>query len=484
MKMLINGKWVDGISKETIEVCNPATGELIDTVPRGKKEDIDIAVSCALEGYKQNRKISALEKSTYLKRVGQLILRHLEELTELMIRENGKSYTWADFEIRKAAEIFDTLSERAKEPCGRTFPMDAMSGSANQIAFEYRQPRGVVGGIIPFNFPVEMLAYKAGSVLAAGNSIVVKLSEDCPLCCLKIGALLLEAGVPEQAFHFLSGYGEEAGVALVEHENVPVITFTGSSAVGQSIMERSAKYLKHLSLELGGNDPVIVFEDANLDTVANSLIKGRMTVGNGQACVADKRFIVQNKVYEQLLEKCIQVVKKLKVGNPSDHQIDVGPVINEKSAVKIEQMILDDAAKGAKVLLGGKRFNKTFIEPAIVSDVTRDMRLAREECFGPVAPFIRFETEKEALDIANDSCYGLQGAVYTQDISRALRIADDMEVGGVVINASSCFRPGNVPYMPRKMSGIGTDNMYNCYDEMTTGKAVVINNAMDRFNVK
>jgi acyl-CoA reductase-like NAD-dependent aldehyde dehydrogenase len=301
---------------------------------------------------------------------------------------------------------------------------------------------------------------------------------------LKIGALLLEAGVPEAAFHFVSGFGEEAGIALVEHKDVPVITFTGSSAVGQNIMERSAKHLKHLSLELGGNDPVIIFEDADLDAVAKNLIKGRMTVGNGQACVADKRFIVQNSVYETLLEKCVQVVKTLKVGNPADHQIDVGPVINEKGAARIEQMILDDVAKGARVLFGGKRFDKTFIQPAIVSEVTREMRLAREECFGPVAPFIRFKTEEEALDIANDSCYGLQGAVYTRDISRALRIADGMEVGGVVVNASSCFRPGNVPYMPRKLSGIGTDNMYNCYEEMTTGKAVVINNALDRFEIK
>jgi acyl-CoA reductase-like NAD-dependent aldehyde dehydrogenase len=413
-----------------------------------------------------------------------LILQNLDSLVELMILENGKSYYWADFEIRKAAEIFDTLADRAKDPNGRTYPMDAMSGAVNQLAFEYRQPRGVVGGIIPFNFPVEMLAYKAGGALAAGNAIVVKLSEDCPLCCLRIGELLLEAGVPKESFHFVTGYGEEAGTALVEHKDVPVITFTGSSAVGRKIMERSAKYLKHLSLELGGNDPVIVFEDADLDIVANSLIKGRMTVGNGQACVADKRFIVQQIVYEKLLEKCVKVVKALKVGNPIDHQIDVGPVINAKSARRIEQMILDDAANGAKVLCGGIRFDETFIQPAIVSNVTRDMRLAREECFGPVAPFIKFETEEEALDIANDSCYGLQGAIYTQDISRALRIADDMEVGGVVVNASSCFRPGNVPYMPRKMSGIGTDNMYNCYTEMTTGKAVVINNALNRFEIR
>jgi acyl-CoA reductase-like NAD-dependent aldehyde dehydrogenase len=233
-------------------------------------------------------------------------------------------------------------------------------------------------------------------------------------------------------------------------------------------------------LELGGNDPVIVFEDADLDAVAENLIRGRMTVGNGQACVADKRFIVQSGIHDALLDKCVAVVQTLKTGNPIDPSVDVGPVIHEESAKKIEAMINDAVDKGAKVSIGGGRFNRTFIEPTIIEGITEQMLIAREECFGPVAPFIRFNTEEEALSIANNSNYGLQGAVYTKDISRAWRIADKMDVGGVVINASSCFRPGNVPYMPRKESGIGTDNMYNCYEEMTTGKAVVVNNAFAR----
>jgi acyl-CoA reductase-like NAD-dependent aldehyde dehydrogenase len=484
MKMLINGQWADAILKDTIPVYNPSTHELIDHVPLGTKEDIFKAVEYAKAGYKINRSIPAKVRYEYLVKAGNLLLEHLEELRETMILENGKPWYWADFEVKKSAEILITLADRAKDAQGTTYPMDAMDGCAGQMSMVYRQPRGIVGGIIPFNFPLEMLAYKVGGALAAGNSIVVKLSEDCPLTCLKAGKLFLEAGIPRECIHLIPGYGDNAGDALVTHPDVPMITFTGSSEVGKIIMERSAKFLKHLSLELGGNDPVVVFEDADLDTIAQNIVKGRMTVGNGQACVADKRFIVHEKVYDELIAKCKAVTEKLKLGNPIDPSVDVGPVNNEAAAIKIEKQINDSLAAGAKIVTGGKRVNKTFIEPTIIKDVTRDMVIFREECFGPVAPFTKFSTEEEALDLANDSIYGLQGAVYSKDISRALRIADEMEVGGVVVNGSSCFRPGNVPYMPRKQSGIGTDNMYNAYEENTQGKAIVIHGVISRFNLR
>lgn len=482
--MLINGHLRDSISGESIEVYNPSTGELIDYVPRAKKDDVNMAVEYAKVGFKINKSLTAFYRNKYLLKAGELLLNNIEELRETMILENGKSWSWADFEVKKSAEILMTLADRAKDPQGTTYPMDAMEGCAGQMSMVYRQPRGIIGGIIPFNFPLEMLAYKVGGALSAGNSIVVKLSEDCPLTCLKAGNLFLEAGIPGECFHLLTGYGDEAGDALVTHSDVPMITFTGSSEVGKIIMERSAKYLKHLSLELGGNDPVIVFEDADLDMVANNLVKGRMTVGNGQACVADKRFIVHESVYEKLIEKGISVIKNLRLGNPIDPTVDVGPVINEKAANKIAGQIDDSIRAGAKLVIGGKQIAKTFIEPAIVKDVTPEMPLFREECFGPVAPFTLFSKEEEAVYLANDSVYGLQGAVYSKDISRALRVADAMDVGGVVVNGSSCFRPGNVPYMPRKYSGLGTDNMYNAYEENSQGKAIVVQGVMQYFNNK
>jgi len=480
MKMLINGAWVDAINGEEIEVLNPATGEKIDTIPRGRAEDIELSVQAAIKGYEINRRISARDRSAYLLKGADIIDSHHQEIKDILIAENGKSHYWADFEIDKTAEIIRTLADRAKDPQGKTYPMDAMKDCAGQIAMVYRQPRGVVAGIIPFNFPLEMMAYKLGGALCAGNSVILKLSEDCPLACLRIGELLLEAGVPKEVFHMVTGYGIEAGNPLVEHPDVPMITFTGSSAVGKHIMEHSAKYLKHLSLELGGNDPVIVCEDADLDLVARGLIKGRFTVGNGQACVADKRLIVDEKVVDELVARCVAVAKSMTVGNPADPRVDVGPVIHKKAADRIEAMIEDAVSKGAILQCGG-RGEGNFILPTVITGVVKNMALYDEECFGPVVTMIACKDEDDGLRIANDSPYGLQGAVYSKDVSKALQLADMLEVGGVVINGSSCFRPGSVPYMPRKESGIGTDNMYNCYDEMTTGKAVVICNAIGRF---
>jgi len=480
MKMLINGAWVDAINGEEIEVLNPATGEKIDTIPRGRAEDIELSVQEAIKGYEINRRISARDRSAYLLKGADIIDSHHQEIKDILIAENGKSHYWADFEIDKTAEIIRTLADRAKDPQGKTYPMDAMKDCAGQIAMVYRQPRGVVAGIIPFNFPLEMMAYKLGGALCAGNSVILKLSEDCPLACLRIGELLLEAGVPKEVFHMVTGYGIEAGNPLVEHPDVPMITFTGSSAVGKHIMEHSAKYLKHLSLELGGNDPVIVCEDADLDLVARGLIKGRFTVGNGQACVADKRLIVDEKVVDELVARCVAVAKSMTVGNPADPRVDVGPVIHKKAADRIEAMIEDAVSKGAILQCGG-RGEGNFILPTVITGVVKNMALYDEECFGPVVTMIACKDEDDGLRIANDSPYGLQGAVYSKDVSKALQLADMLEVGGVVINGSSCFRPGSVPYMPRKESGIGTDNMYNCYDEMTTGKAVVICNAIGRF---
>ncbi len=481
MKMLINGQWVEAMAGACIDVINPATHVVVDKVPEGRKEDADLAVSHALEGFRINRSLPASKRYDYLVRLGELIMNHRNDLRNTMISENGKSWSWADYEVRKSAEIFINLANRVKDPQGVTYPMDSLEGTAGQLSMVYRQARGVVGGIIPFNFPLEMLAYKVGGALAAGNSIVVKLPEESPLCCLKAGKLILKAGIPKEAVHLITGFGETAGQALVDHPDVPMINFTGSTEVGRTIMQRAAKHLKHLSLELGGNDPVIVFEDADLDLVAQNLAKGRMTVGNGQACVADKRFIVHESIYEALIAKCVKAIDGLKIGNPANRDVDVGPLISESAVQKIIHQIDASVQKGAKIVAGGQVFNKTFLQPTIIRDVTSAMSLFREEVFGPVAPFTIFKDEEEAIALANDSVYGLQGAVYCNDVSRALRVADEMDVGGVMINGSSCFRPGNVPYMPRKQSGLGTDNMYNAYNENTHGKAIIINQVINRF---
>lgn len=475
MEMLINGVDAESVSGERIEIHNPATGATLDTVPRANDADVDVAVQAAKAGARINSRIPAHQRYAYLSETSRLILANLDELLALLVAENGKSCSWADFEIRKGAEVFQTIAERVKDPQGATYPMDSMFGAETGLSMLYKQPLGIVGAIVPFNFPVELMAYKLAGALAGGNSVVVKLPEDCPLTCLRIGKLLLEAGAPAEAFHLITGLGHESGAALVRHPDVGMISFTGSTEVGKDIAAVAGAQLKRISLELGGNDPVIVFDDADLEAVAGTIVRGRMTVGNGQACVADKVWLVQDTVADRFGELASKVAAAVAYGDPADPRVEVGPLITEKAADRVIAQVQDAVDRGARVLVGGKKFGACGVQPTVLMDVPRSADLIENECFGPVLPIVRFSTEQEAIEIANSSRYGLQGAVHTRDISRAMRVADQLEVGGVVVNGSSCFRPGNVPYMPRKESGLGKDNMFDAMEEMTVGKAIVIN---------
>lgn len=475
MKMLIDGTETDAADGRVIEVDNPATGAVLDSVPRASSADVDRAVAVARRGVRTNGALPAHERYRYLTETADRILAETEDLAELLVRENGKSWEWALFEVRKSAEVFRTIAERVKDPQGASYPMDSMYNAESAVSMLYKQSLGVIGAIVPFNFPVELFAYKAAGALAGGNAVVVKLPEDCPLTCLRIGAMLLESGAPADAVQLLTGYGEEAGQAIVEHPDVAMISFTGSTAVGKEIAATAGRALKRVSLELGGNDAVIVFDDVDVDEVAEAIVKGRMTVGNGQACVADKVWLVHEDVADAFETAAVRVAERLTHGDPADHSVDVGPLISEVAADRVLAQLERAGAEGARVLTGGTRFGARGIVPTVVTDVPQDSTLVLDECFGPVVPIVRFRDEAEAVTVANSSRYGLQGAVFTNDITRALRVADQLDVGGVVVNGSSCFRPGNVPYMPRKESGLGSDNMFHAMEEMTAGKAVVIN---------
>lgn len=475
MKMLIDGDWVAASDGREIEVDNPATGAALGSAPRATEADVDAAVAAAVRGVRVNSRVPAHERYRYLTETARLILAHLDELVPLLVAENGKSASWADFELRKGAEVFQTIAERVKDPQGASYPMDSMFNTESAMSMVYKQALGVIGAIVPFNFPVELFAYKVAGALAGGNAVVVKLPEDCPLTCLRLGELLLEAGAPKESFHLLTGYGHEAGAALVRHPDVAMISFTGSTEVGKEIASIAGRQLKRVSLELGGNDPVIVFDDVDVRAVAQAIARGRMTVGNGQACVADKVWLVHEDIADAFAEAAAEVARTLKFGDPADPTVDVGPLITESAADRVLAQVAQAVDEGAEVVVGGKRFGTRGVEPTILKNVPQHSVLVSDECFGPVVPIVTFTTEDEAIEVANRSRYGLQGAVFTNDVSRALRVADQLEVGGVVINGSSCFRPGNIPYMPRKESGLGSDNMFHAMEEMTAGKAVVFN---------
>lgn len=475
MRMLIDGHWTDASDGRVIAIDNPATGAHVDDVPRASRDDVDRAVAAARRGVRENSRIPAHERFRYLSETADRILARTDELAAMLVVENGKSWDWALFEVRKGAEVFRTIAERVKDPQGGSFPMDSMFGAESAMSMIYKQSLGVIGAIVPFNFPVELFAYKVAGALAGGNAVVVKLPEDCPLTCLTLAEILLESGAPGAALQVLTGYGEEAGRAIVEHPDVAMISFTGSTAVGKQIAATAGGQLKRVSLELGGNDPVIVFDDVDVEEVAEAIVKGRMTVGNGQACVADKVWLVHEDVAEAFEAAAVRVAERLRHGDPADHGVDVGPLISREAADRVLDQLARAQGEGARVLTGGTRFGERGIVPTVITDVPQDSTLVLNECFGPVVPIVRFRDEAEAVRVANSSKYGLQGAVFTNDISRAMRVADELDVGGVVVNGSSCFRPGNIPYMPRKESGLGADNMFHALDEMTAGKAVVIN---------
>jgi lactaldehyde dehydrogenase len=335
---------------------------------------------------------------------------------------------------------------------------------------------GVVAAIVPFNYPVELWGHKAAAALAAGNAVVSKPPSACPLTLLKITQLMQECGLPKYAHQMITGPGALIGDFLARSEGIQLVTVTGSTEVGIRIAEIAAQNLKKVHMELGGNDALIILADADLEKAANAVVLGRLARGNGQICCAVKRVLVEASIYEKFAALLAGMAKALKVGDQLLETTDVGPLINEQAAEEVEAFVNEAVKAGAKVLAGGKRHG-TFMEPTVLRDITTDMPLFKEEVFGPVVPLVPFNSIDEAVDMANSSPYGLQSAVFTQDINKALDIAYRLEAGGVIINWSSALRVETLPFGGIKMSGHGREGVHDTLDEMTDQKTVVVHNA-------
>jgi len=330
---------------------------------------------------------------------------------------------------------------------------------------------------VPFNYPVELYAHKGAAAIAAGNAVIAKPPSDCPLTLLKIAEIMEAAGLPAAAHQMITGPGELIGEFFVKAPGIQMVTVTGSTPVGIKISKLAAETLKKVHLELGGNDATIICEDADLEKAADAIILGRLARGNGQICCAVKRVFVAAGVLEHLAGILTRKTKKLKMGDPLDETTDVGPLINEQAARQVEGVINDAVRSGAKIWIGGKR-DKTFVEPTVLTDVSPEAKLFREETFGPVVPLVAFETVDDAVKMANDSPYGLQAAVFTNDISRALDVAHKLEVGGVIINWSSAVRVESLPFGGIKLSGHGREGLHDTLNEMTEQKTILIHNAL------
>jgi len=478
LKMLIDGKRVDAASGSTFAVRNPATGEIIDTVPQAGLEDVHAAIEVAIRGKVAMSALAAHQRCDILKKASELISARAEELSQLLTSENGKTIRQCRFEIGVTARLFADFAEEAKRLGGHYIPMDTVPGLEHMIAYTLRHPVGIVVGIIPFNYPAELFAHKIPGALAAGSSVIVKLPEQCPLTVLTLGEILLEAGLPPSGMQMLTGYPQHMGDELLTHPEIRMISFTGSAAAARLIACKAANTLKKLAFELGGTDAMIVLEDANLELAADAVVHGRLTNGAGQICCAAKRILVHENVYNRFLELLVERVGKIHMGDPLLEETELGPLISPEAVTRAHEQVRRSVEMGARCLTGGETEGSSFYSPTVMVDVTPDMPVMCDEVFGPVAPIYRFDSAESAVRIANDSPYGLQASVFSESINNALKVAHKLEVGGVVINGSGAFRPGNVPFGGFKQSGIGRESIVETVLDMTEATTIVINQAL------
>lgn len=481
MKMLIDSQWVEASDGKWQEVRNPGTGKVIDKVPAATLQDAETALQAAQRGKEAMARLPAHERSAILMRIAEAMEANKPELSALLAQENGKPIRQTREEVGAAIRIFRGFAEEAKRIFGQVVPMDAVPGQERHFAMTIRQPLGVVAAIVPFNYPVELYAHKGAAALAAGNAVIMKPPSNCPLALLRLAALMEEAGLPRAAHQVITGSGSLIGEFLARSPGIQMVTVTGSTEVGIKISQLAAQYLKKVHLELGGNDATIICADADLETAAEAVVLGRLARGNGQICCAVKRVFVDAQVYDRFADILTEKARALKVGDQSEEDTDVGPLITEQAAKQVEALINNAVAAGATLRAGGPR-RDAFIEPTVLTNIPTDVELFREETFGPVAPLVAFQSLDEAIRMANDTPYGLQAAVFTQNISRALDIAHRLQVGGVIINWSSAVRVESLPFGGVKMSGHGREGLHDTLNEMTEQKTILVYDALSGYD--
>ena len=449
----VNGQWCDADNGETSAVTNPATGETIGTVPKMGAAETARAIAAANAAWPAWRKKSARERSLILRKWNDLMLENVDDLALIMTAEQGKPLAESKGEIAYAASFIEWFAEEGKRVYGDTVP----SPWPDRRIVVTKEPIGVCAAITPWNFPAAMITRKAGPALAAGCPMVLRPADLTPFSALALAVLAERAGVPAGVFSVVTGRSSVIGAEMTSNPTVRKLSFTGSTAVGRLLMEQCAPTIKKLSLELGGNAPFIVFDDADLDAAVEGAIASKFR-NAGQTCVCANRLYVQDGVYEQFAEKLVAAVARLKVGNGQDEGVTQGPLIEEKAVLKVEEHIADAVAKGGRVLLGGKRhaLGHSFFEPTVIADVTPAMLVAREETFGPMAPLFRFHSDDEVLAMANDTEFGLAAYFYARDIGRVWRIAEGLESGMVGVN-TGLISNEVAPFGGVKQSGLGRE---------------------------
>ena len=467
MKMYIAGNWVD--RAETMPIYNPFDQSVIDTVPRGTAADVDAAITSAARGAEVMAKLPAFERYSILRRAADIMAERVEDLGRTITMEEGKVIAEGRGEVLRAIQTITGSAEEGKRLHGETVPLDAAPGATSQFGFTIRVPVGVVAAIAPFNFPLNLVCHKVGPALAAGNAVVLKPAGDTPLSALKLTEILLEAGLPAEAIQCVTGSGGEIGDALTGDPRVRKITFTGSMEVGDRICRNAG--IKKVTMELGSNSPLIIMSDADIEKVAAATVASGFA-NAGQVCISTQRVLADRRIYADFLDAIKVPTETFATGNPLDESIKMGPMIRENDAVRVSRWIGEAVEQGARVVAGGDQ-EGTIHAPTVVADVQPDMRISREELFGPAVAVSAFEDIDEAIAMANDSRFGLSAGIFTQNVDWAMRFAREVQSGNLHINSHPQWRADLMPYGGLKDSGMGKEGPGYAIEEMTELKMVV-----------
>lgn len=466
----INGEWVQADSGAMIDVVNPANGERIGGVPKSGKAETKRAIEAAEEAFHAWKKTSALHRSQMLRKLHDAIMDNQDALAELLTMEQGKPFAEAKGEVGMSAAYVLWYAEEGRRVYGDVVP----SPWADRRILVTKEATGVIGAITPWNFPSSMLARKIGPALAAGCTAVVKPASQTPYSGIAWGVLAEEVGFPKGVLNVVTGSASEIGQEICENPLIKKITFTGSTDVGKILLKQAASTVKKVSMELGGNAPFLIFDDADIDRAVEGSIAAKYR-NSGQTCVCTNRFYVQSGIYDEFAEKLAHKAESLKVGPGTEEGTQQGPLIDMAAVEKVEELIADAVDKGGKVLAGGKRheLGQSFFQPTVISGATSEMRFSREEIFGPVSPVFKFETEDEAVALANDTEYGLACYFYTQDLGQAFRIMEGLDYGLVGVNEGVITTP-EAPFGGHKESGLGSEGGKEGINEYLDTKYVCI----------
>ncbi len=467
-KLWINGQWVD--TKESYELTSPYDGKVIAKVAKATPQDVAYAIESAQEAFKKFKSSTAYERAEILYRVVNIMRGRRQEFAEILALEAGKPLSAGLTEIDRTIATYQFAAEAAKQVSGETIPMDAAPGVSDRIGWTRRVPLGVVSAITPFNFPFNLVAHKLGPAFAVGNAVVLKPATQTPLSSIVMAEIFKEAGLPDGMLQIVTGSGSELSDILVTHPLVKKVTFTGSGTVGLKIKEKVG--LRKVTLELGSNAGLIIEPSAPIEKIVDRCVGGAFGFA-GQVCISLQRIFVHQSIYEQFTKAFVETTEKLVVGDPMDENTDVSAMINPKEVTRITEWIEEAKAQGATVATGGT-FTERTLTPTVMTNVKPDMKIVCQETFAPIVSIVPYETFDKAIDLLNKSDLGLNAGIFTNNLEDAMRAADELEAGAVIINDVPTFRIDNMPYGGIKKSGYGREGIKFAVQEMTEMKFITI----------